>query len=192
MPPGTKPGHKWFIDGGDATTISKWGGYRYFLLVMSDAASCCTVVYYMRDNSARSFAKCTEIPSSPHKRNAQRYASEISVWGLLFHSHMDQNVFGALRADLGVEIEVFPPHCHWLNPYAENMIRILKRGTHIRLRYLLGKIIDGSVVADASGWWPLSMEHGAHKTITCYSAITHNHNLHRNLCHQGSTLSSGL
>ena len=47
MPPGTKPGHKWFIDGGDATTISKWGGYRYFQ-VMIDAVACYTVVYYTR------------------------------------------------------------------------------------------------------------------------------------------------
>ena len=54
MPPGMKPGHKWFIDGGDATTISKWGGYRYFP-VMIDAVACYTAVYYTRDNSARSF-----------------------------------------------------------------------------------------------------------------------------------------
>ena len=54
MPPGTKPGHEWFIGGGDATTISKWGGYRYFL-VMVDAVTCYTDGYYMRDNSARSF-----------------------------------------------------------------------------------------------------------------------------------------
>ena len=38
MPPGTKPGHKWFIDGGHATAISKWGGYRYFLVMIGAVA----------------------------------------------------------------------------------------------------------------------------------------------------------
>ena len=83
---------------------------------------------------------------------------------------MDRNVFGALRADLGVEIEVCPPYCHWLNPYAENMIRILKRGTRIRLRNLLGKTIDGSIVTDASGWWPLGMEHTKQTLVTAPSS----------------------
>ena len=42
------------LDGGDATVRSRWSGHRYFLMFI-DVVSLHNAIYYMRDNSARSF-----------------------------------------------------------------------------------------------------------------------------------------
>ena len=88
-----------------------------------------------RDNSARSFVNALEYL---HRltRVMLNGTNVKSLYGDFFSTHMNWNVFGALRADLAIEIEVCPPHCHWLNPDAESMVWILKRGTRIRLRNL--------------------------------------------------------
>ena len=61
---------------------------------------------------------------------------------------------------MGWGFEVTPPYCHWLNPYCENIIRVLKVHTRVRLHNLIGKIIDGQVIKDATPWWPFAMDHG--------------------------------
>ena len=50
------------------------------------------------------------------------------------------------------------------------MIRILKRGTRVRLRNLLGKTIDGSIVTDASGWWPFAKQRTKQTLVTAPSS----------------------
>ena len=50
----TAPGQKWMIDGGDATVRSRWGSYRYFIVAV-DCRTGYLVVYYLVDNSAKSF-----------------------------------------------------------------------------------------------------------------------------------------
>ena len=144
------------IDGGDATVLSKWGGCRYFL-VMIDAKTAYTVIYYMRDNSARSFVNALLYLERLVKVMCN--GTEIkSIYGDFFSTHLDRNVFGALRADKGWEIEVTPPYCHWLNPYCEGSMRLLKAETRPRLRALIGQNIEGTPLSDASKYWDLSME----------------------------------
>ena len=54
LPPNLRPGQRLMVDGGDATVRSKFGLHRYFLVFI-----CCKsakkIIYYMRDNSAKSF-----------------------------------------------------------------------------------------------------------------------------------------
>ena len=54
LPDGLLPGQRFMIDGGDATVRAAFGHHRYFLVFI-----CCKsakkIIYYMRDNSARSF-----------------------------------------------------------------------------------------------------------------------------------------
>ena len=109
------------IDGGDAAVRAKWGGYRYFLVCV-DAVSGYVVVVYMKDQSARSYVCALTVDQSKN------------LYGDFFSSHLDQNIFGAVRAEMGIEFEAAPPHMHWLNGYAEGSIRIiLKIATKIRL-----------------------------------------------------------
>ena len=156
-PPDVKPGQKWMLDGGDATVRSKWGGHRYFL-VFIDVASAYVVIYYMRDNSARSFVAALKYLDRL-VRTMLHGAKIESLYGDFFSTHLDQHVLGALRADMGWSFEVTPPYCHWLNPYCENFIRVLKVQTRIRLHNLIGKTIDGQIIKDATGWWNFAMEH---------------------------------
>ena len=156
-PPNVKPGQKWMLDGGDATVRSKWGGCRYFLVFIDVATAYC-VLYYMRDNSARSFVSALKYLDRLVR--TMLHGTKIdSLYGDFFSTHLDQHVLGALRADMGWSFEVTPPYCHWLNPYCENFIRVLKVHTRIRLHSLIGKTIDGQVIKDATPWWNFAMEH---------------------------------
>ena len=117
VPPDVKPGQKWMLDGDDATVRSKWGGHRYFL-VFIDVSSAYVVIYYMRDNSARSFVAALEYLDRL-VRTILRGAKIESLYGDFFSTHLDQHVPGALRADMGWSFEETPPYCHWLNPYCK-------------------------------------------------------------------------
>ena len=148
-PPDVKPGQKWMLDGGDATVRSKWGGHRYFL-VFIDVASAYVVIYYMRDNSARSFVAALKYLDRL-VRTMLHGAKIESLYGDFFSTHLDQHVLGALRADMGWAFEVTPPYCHWLNLYCENFIRVLKVQTRIRLHNLIGKTIDSQICTKPDG-----------------------------------------
>ena len=107
------------LDGGDATVRSKWGGYRYFLVFIDVATAYC-VIYYMRDNSARSFVSALKYLDRLVR--TMLHGTKIdSLYGDFFSTHLDQHVLGALRADMGWSFEVTPPYCHWLNPYCETL-----------------------------------------------------------------------
>ena len=114
----------------------------------------------MRDNSARSFVSALKYLGRLVR--TMLHGTKIdSLYGDFFSTHLDQHVLGALRADMGWSFEVTPPYCHWLNPYCENFIRVLKVHTRVRLHNLIGKkAIDGQVIKDATPWWPFAMEHG--------------------------------
>ena len=156
-PPGTLPGEKWLIDGGDATVRSKWGKHRYFLVCIC-AVSSYPVVVYMKDQSARSFV--TAIQYLDRLVRVRLNGRKITnLYGDFFSSHLDQSVFGVVRAEMGIEFQAAPPHMHWLNGYAEGFIRILKIATRVRLANLIGKYIDGELIKDATPWWPFAMEH---------------------------------
>ena len=123
-PPGTLPGQEWMIDGGDATVRSKWGNHRYFLVCIC-AVSGYPVVVYMKDQSARSFV--TAIKCVDRLVRVRLNGRKITnLYGDFFSSHLDQSVFGAVRAEMGIEFEAASPHVHWLTGYAEGFIQILK------------------------------------------------------------------
>ena len=145
------------IDGGDATVRSKWGNHRYFLVCIC-AVSGYVVIVYMKDQSARSFVTAIRyIDRLVRVRLNGR--SITNLYGDFFSSHLDQSVFGAVRAEMGIEFQAAPPHMHWLNGYAEGFIRTIKIATRVRLANLIGKYIDGEIVKDATPWWPFAMEH---------------------------------
>ena len=170
-PIGLRPGHKWMLDGGDATVRSKWGNFRYFLIFI-DAKSSYIIIYYLRDNSAKSFVAAL---SYVDKLTRIRKGYGVQSWyGDFYSSHLDQNVLGALRADKGWEFEVTPPYCHWLNPYCEVMMRVFKRDARVRLKALLGVQWDGEIIKDASPWWPFAVEHALqYRTISSSATIEH-------------------
>ena len=93
-PPGLKVGSKWMLDGGDATVVSIWGGYRYFL-VFIEAKSQYVVIYYMRDNSAKSFVAAVKYLDRLVR--VRKGYGVSGFYGDYFSTHLDQNVLGALR-----------------------------------------------------------------------------------------------
>ena len=170
-PIGLRPGHKYMVDGGDATVRSKWGSFRYFLIFI-DAKSSYIIIYYLRDNSAKSFVTALQYVDKL-TRIRKGYGVQ-SFYGDFFSTHLDQNVLGALRADKGWEFEVTPPYCHWLNGYCEVMMRVFKRDARVRLKALLGVQWDGSIIKDASPWWPFAVEHALqYRTISSSATIEH-------------------
>ena len=170
-PIGLRPGKKYMVDGGDATVRSKWGNFRYFLIFI-DAKSSYIIIYYLRDNSAKSFVAAL---SYVDKLTRIRKGYGVESWyGDFFSSHLDQNVLGALRADKGWQFEVTPPYCHWLNGYCEVMMRVFKRDARVRLKSLLGVQWDDSVITDASPWWPFATEHALqYRTLSSSATIEH-------------------
>ena len=112
----------------------------------------------MKDQSARSFV--TAIQYLDRLVRVRLNGRKITnLYGDFFSSHLDQSVFGVVRAEMGIEFQAAPPHMHWLNGYAEGFIRILKIATRVRLANLIGKYIDGELIKDATPWWPFAMEH---------------------------------
>ena len=144
-PADLKVGKKWMLDGGDATVRSSWGGFRYFL-VFIDAKTQYVIIYYMKDNSARSFVSATKYVDRLVR--VRKGYGLSGFYGDYFSTHLDQNVLGALRADMGWSFEVTPPYCHWLNPYCEVFIRYIKAATRVRLIGLLGKVFNGKKITD--------------------------------------------
>ena len=133
------PGEKWLVDGGGATVRSKWRSYRYFLLFVS-AKSSYTIIYNLKDNSARS---CVAALKYVDRLMRLRKGDGVkTLYGDFFSTHLDQNVLGALRPDLGIEFEVTPPYMHWLNGYAEFYMRVMKIATRVRLLQMIGKYLD--------------------------------------------------
>ena len=156
LPPNLRPGQRLMVDGGDATVRSKFGLHRYFLVFI-----CCKsakkIIYYMRDNSAKSFVAAVLYVRRLIK--VQLGVDLLGLYGDYFSTHRDKQTFGALREELGIEFEVTPGYCHWLNPYCEGSMRLLKAETRPRLRALIGQNIEGTPLSDASKYWDLSMEH---------------------------------
>ena len=154
-PADLRPGQKWMIDGGDATVRSKWGSFRDFLLFICAKTSYIDI-YYLKDNSARSYVAALKYVERL-VRVRKGYGIK-TLYGDFFSTHLDQNVLGALRADLGIEFEATPPYMHWLNGYAEVHMRVMKIGTRVRLLQLVGKFLDGVKITDATEHWPFAME----------------------------------
>ena len=110
----------------------------------------------MRDNSAKSFVAAVLYVRRLIK--VQLGVDLLGLYGDYFSTHRDKQTFGALREELGIEFEVTPGYCHWLNPYCEGSMRLLKAETRPRLRALIGQNIEGTPLSDASKYWDLSME----------------------------------
>ena len=150
-----QPGQKWMIDGGDATVRSRWGSYRYFMV-----AVCCKtgylVVYYMVDNTAKSFLQFIKYLTSITRLRCG--ISPTHIYGDYFSTHLS-GLVAQMRINLGIELEVIPPYMHHLNPYAEGLMRILKTGCIRRLPALVGKEIFNEVVTAPREFWPWAMEH---------------------------------
>ena len=85
----TVPGQKYMIDGGDATTRARWGGYRYFMVAVC-AKSGYLVVYYMVDNSANSFMMFVKYLMNITKLRCGIYPSHI--YGDYFSTHLSHLV----------------------------------------------------------------------------------------------------
>ena len=149
------PGQKWMIDGGDATTRSRWGSFRYFMVAV-DCKSGYLVVYPMVDNSARSFMSFVTYLRNITKLRCGIYPSHL--YGDYFSTHLSHLV-AQMRISLGIQLEAIPPYMHHLNPYAEGLMRILKIGCVRRLPSLVGKVIYNEVVKEARCYWPWAMEH---------------------------------
>ena len=155
-PENLRPGEKWMVDGGDATVRSKWGSYRYFLL-FTCAKTSYIIIYYLKDNSARAYVAALKYVDRL-VRLRKGYGVK-TLYGDFFSTHLDQNVLGALRADLGIEFEVTPPYMHWLNGYAEVYMRVMKIATRVRLLQMIGKYLDDVRITDSTDMWPFAMEH---------------------------------
>ena len=155
-PDNLRPGEKWMVDGGDATVRSKWGSYRYFLL-FTCAKTSYIIIYYLKDNSARAYVSALKYVDRL-VRLRKGYGVK-TLYGDFFSTHLDQNVLGALRADLGIEFEVTPPYMHWLNGYAEVYMRVMKIATRVRLLQVIGKYLDDVKITDSTDMWPFAMEH---------------------------------
>ena len=155
-PDNLRPGEKWMVDGGDATVRSKWGSYRYFLL-FTCAKTSYIIIYYLKDNSARAYVSALKYVDRL-VRLRKGYGVK-TLYGDFFSTHLDQNVLGALRADLGIEFEVTPPYMHWLNGYAEVYMRVMKIATRVRLLQMIGKYLDDVKITDSTDMWPFAMEH---------------------------------
>ena len=82
-----------------------------------------------------------------------------ALYGDCYSNHLDQNVLGALRGDLGIEFEATPPYMHWLNAYAEVYMRVIKIATSVRLLQIVGKFLDDVRITDLTDMWPFGMEH---------------------------------
>ena len=104
------------VDGGDATVRSKWGSYRYFLLFVCAKAPC-IIIYYPKDNSARAYVAALKYVGVGRLVRLRKACGVKPRDGDFYSTHLDQNVLGALRGDLGIEFEATPPYMHWLNAY---------------------------------------------------------------------------
>ena len=94
-PPGTLPGEKCMIDGGDATVRSKWVEHRYFLVCICAVGSY-PVAVYMKDQSARSFV--TAIQHLDRLVRVRLIGRKITtLYDDFFSSHLDQSVFGVVQ-----------------------------------------------------------------------------------------------
>ena len=154
------PGQKWMIDGGDATVRSRWGSYRYFMVAV-DCKTNYLVVYYMVDNTAKSFMQFVRYLMSITKLRTGIYPD--ALYGDYFSTHLSTMV-AQFRISFGIEMESIPPYMHHLNPYAEGLMRILKKACIRRLPALKGKVIFDEVVgsrgaSDETAYWPWAMEH---------------------------------
>ena len=78
------------LDGGDATVRSFWGGFRYFL-VFIDAKTQYAVIYYLRDNSAKSFVTATKYLDRLVR--VRKGYGIGSFYGDYFSTHLDQKCF---------------------------------------------------------------------------------------------------
>ena len=112
---------------------------------------------YYKDNSARAYVSALKYVDRL-VRLRKGYGVK-TLYGDFFSTHLDQNVLGALRADLGIEFEVTPPYMHWLNGYAEVYMRVMKIATRVRLLQMIGKYLDDVKITDSTDMWPFAMEH---------------------------------
>ena len=94
-----------------------------------------------------------------------------ALYGDLHSTHLDQNVVGALRSDLGIAFEATPP---WLNAYAEVYIRVIEIATHVRLLQMVGKFLDDVRFTDSTNMWPFGMEHARQGKCTEPPTTTEN------------------
>ena len=116
--------------------------------------------YYLKDNSARSYVAALKY--ADRLVRLRKGYGEKTLYGDFFSTHLDQNVLGALRADLGIEFEVTPPYMHWLNGYAEAYMRVMKIATRVRLLQMVGKYLDDVRITDM-----LSMAAAVHCGSVC-------------------------
>ena len=101
----------------------------------------------MKDQSARSFV--TAIQYIDRLVRVRLNCRKITnPYDDFFSSHLDQSVFGVVRAEMGIEFQAALPHMHWLNGYAEGFTGILKIATRVRLADLIGKYIDDELIKD--------------------------------------------
>ena len=147
LPEGIRPGQHLMIDGGDATIRSIFGLHRYFLVFIC-VKSAKKIIYYMRNNNARSF--CEAVLYVRRVIKTEIGTDLIGLYGDYFSTHRDTNVFGTLREELGILMEVAPGYMHHLNPYVEGFIRQIKAEVRPRLKALIGQRINNEIVKNAS------------------------------------------
>lgn len=152
------PGTEFFIDGLYPTVVSKWGGHKYILVAICVKSSL-VVLFYMRDLSARSFVAFVNYLRTLVRVRAG--ATLRKLYGDYFSTHLDQTTVAIMRAQHSIEMEVCPPYLHQRNAYVEGLIRILKIGIRARLRALIGKVIQGHKITDATPYYNFAAEHKA-------------------------------
>jgi hypothetical protein len=82
------------------------------------------IVYYPKDNSARAYVAALKyVDRIVRVRNGYGVKA---LYGDFNSTHLDQNVLGALRGDLGIEFEATPPYMHWPSAYAKVYMRVMK------------------------------------------------------------------
>ena len=150
-----KPGQRWMIDGGHATVRSRWGSHMYFMVAV-DCKTGYVVVYYLVDNSAKSFTQFVRYLINLTRLRCNCEPTEL--YGDYFSTHLSMTVT-QLRAQTGITFTSAPPHMHHLNPYAEGLMRILKIGCVRRLPALVGKRIYSETITEPREFWPWAMEH---------------------------------
>ena len=80
-PDDLRPGEKWMIDGGDATSRNKWGSCRYFLLFIC-AKTPYIIIYYLKRPRVCRCAKIRRL----YRARAQGLRCESSLRRFTFYS----------------------------------------------------------------------------------------------------------
>ena len=84
-------------------------------MVAVDCKTGYLVVYYLVDNSAKSFLMFVRYLMSITKLRCGIYPS--ALYGDYFSTHLSQLV-SQMRVAFSIQLEAIPPYMHHLNPYA--------------------------------------------------------------------------